>query len=445
MTEVTRVFDVARGRFLNVQRKYCGQQYDSLSTTLHFEYDPIDFLKDTGFIPYIMFDVQDCDGCPLIYGPNSDPVFDGYTFSIPWDVTSRIKSQRVEYQLYFVSSKDYVFDEQTRRYKRISKGTKYVISPKDGIALKPTIGNKRKCCPPTMSPSTEPDVVGYINLWKEEGLIGPVTTSVDPVTGKYTLMFQTFNGKRYDVELEVEGGGGVGYIQNDILVDTTVGHLTSGTLLRAGTSYEDIFRMMLTSEEPPPVPPTTDLLLVYGSSTGVPYSHEALNNRVHVDDATVEMLTDDAGWHVRIITGIPGEGGDVPQYAVVAVSKTLRLTSWASAALPTYNYCDYDMVGVIDPHDPEPTPGPGPTRYYRLSGIDSSHDISAIFGPRTTVGYTYTFHNVTDDASISTSFVPSSSGDADYVLYYLKDPPTCDYDLVPPGTEYILKFEEVNR
>jgi len=320
MTEVTRVFDVEDRRFLNVQRRYSGQQFDSLSTTLHFEYDPIDYLSRTGYTPFIIFDVQDCDGCPMIYGPMSTPKFDGYTFSIPWDVTSRIKSQRIEYQLYFVSSDSYRYDEETRRYVPNREGTTYLVSPKDGIAIKPSIMNKKKCgCPPGMAPSTEPSIVGYINMWKDKGLIGPVGVDFDPETGEYILRFQTFSGEVYDVHLDIESLS-LGALGDDLWTTKTVGGIPKGHFFPKGTKYEAIFRMMLS-----PSVPVEELIAWYGASTDPPRTYGGLTPD---DTMNWGKMLSDKGWEVRITTGTVIDGVRTRQYAVVAVNDFLEITSW---------------------------------------------------------------------------------------------------------------------
>lgn len=411
MTEITRVFNAETRSLTNAQRRYSGQQFDSLSTTLHFEYDPIDFLSaDSGvtYIPYIMFDVYvdtripvkqldehgneildrygkpvyktDDDGnviyetvknMPLIYGPESTPKFDGYTFSIPWDVTSRIKSQRVEYQLYFISSDtSFHYNETTNTYYDLS-GTTYILSSKDGIAIKPSIGGNKRCgCNvPLMAPTTEPTVTGYINLWKQRGLIEPIRTEYDESTEKYTLIFTTFNGDEYPVEMAISTFG-LGKLTAELTANKKVGGVEIGTTYRKGTSLEDIIRDMLYRE-----PHKEDLLCMYGAVTGIPSDSTGL-----VQDESDEADWDNflgQGWTVRIITG---EGDGEGQHAVVAVSNILVLTSWVATDLPMFDLYSTGNVGVIET-------------------------------------------------------------DHGYRLYYLKTL-TYDADLSPPGTEYLLKFKE---
>lgn len=219
MTDITRIFDYQTRAIRNVERKYSGQMYDAMATTIHFEYDPINFLAydpeyvdpETGrvgehWIPYIMFSVKDDDGNFLVYGPDpntSQPTFDGYTFTIPWDVTSRVeKTRRVDYQLWFV--KNYVEFDPNDGVAHLAS-TDYVLSEVDCIVIKPSIECRKKknpCCPAT-APSSEPSVIGYINLWKEYGLVSPVGQSTDE-DGKPVLKFKTYNGnKNVDVTLDV--------------------------------------------------------------------------------------------------------------------------------------------------------------------------------------------------------------------------------------------------
>lgn len=202
MTDITRLFHVATRGFTGMERKYSGQIYDSQSTTLHFEYDPVDFLKkvdeDEYWIPYIQFAVYDGDGNPLTYGPDpttSQPTFDGYTFEIPYDVTSRAKSQRVEYQLFFVKN-TVAFDPERQSVAQLDR-TEYLLSTMDGIAIKPSITCKpksKKCCPP-LGPQSEPSIVGYIDMWKKYGLVVPVDCGFSVEEDSVTFDFHTYDGQ----------------------------------------------------------------------------------------------------------------------------------------------------------------------------------------------------------------------------------------------------------
>lgn len=213
MTDITRVFDYRTRAIRNVDRRYSGQIFDANATTIHFEYDPINFLAHSDdeeyWIPYIMFSVQDDDKNFLVYGPDpntSQPTFDGYTFTIPWDVTSRVaKSRRVDYQLWFV--KNTVEFDPDDGVAHLQPGTQYILSEIDCIVIKPSIECRKKppFCPAT-APSSEPSVVGYINLWKDYGVVMPVSKTVapdllpdgtpNPDAGKTILEFKTYNGDK---------------------------------------------------------------------------------------------------------------------------------------------------------------------------------------------------------------------------------------------------------
>lgn len=425
MTEVTRVFDVEKRRFLNVERKYCGQQYDSLSTTLHFEYNPIDFLKKERYTAFIIFDVRDDNGNPLIYGLESTPVFNGYTFSIPWDVTSRIKSQRVEYQLYFVSEDYYIYDEVERRYVESGDGTRYLISPRDGIALKPTIGDKKRCCP-TMAPSTEPSIVGYINMWKDKGLIGPVATTLDPDTGLYTLSFQTFSGETYDVSLDVNVEQ-ICVLSEDLTVDIPVGGIPAGHLFPKGTLYEDIFRMMLTSEKP-----VTKLIARYGATTGIPESYDTFDED---RSATWRTLLED-GWVVKIYSG----EGDNSQHPAVAVNDNLEIVEWFDTDMPSTNYVQQGRVAWKYPGSgPGPSPTPVPMDH-TVSDVTGDLNVSAEFSRASSSSMTFTFDDVQGDHTISVEFEEGSPEPTEYgyKIWYLKDE---FYDSDKGGNTYGLRFK----
>ena len=186
MTHITRVFNPSTRSLTGVERKYAGQVGDSISTVLHFEYTQLGFLSE--YVPYIQFGVYDESGNQLIFGPmpeNPSEVmqtaledrvyFDGVEFTIPWSVTSRVKSARVDYQLFFVK----VGVEFDGRNVAQLKPTEIVMSAIDSIALKPSITcDKRKpapCCPPFAPTGAEPNVLGYIQLWKDYGIVVPVS------------------------------------------------------------------------------------------------------------------------------------------------------------------------------------------------------------------------------------------------------------------------------
>ncbi|MBQ7621878.1 MAG: hypothetical protein IJV02_05635, partial [Candidatus Methanomethylophilaceae archaeon] len=283
----------------------------------------------------IMFDVMDKDGNPLVYGPSSSPKFDGYTFPIPWDVTTRIKTNRLEYQLYFVSTGGFVYDEELQRYVEKEEGTIYQLSHKDGLAIKSSITPKKPCCPPLMAPTTEPSVVGYINLWKKYGLIAPVKTSLDPETGIYTLTFQTFDGDAYDVEMKVDTDG-LNAITEDIVVNNPVGGVPAGTVFEKGTKYETILRQILYTEVP-----EVDLIARYGASTEIPDTYDNL----YIDeDETWQTMKSSDGWDVVIITGIEEGGIQIPQYAVIAVNDVLQPTNWYAKSMP---FVDFVQTGHV--------------------------------------------------------------------------------------------------
>lgn len=198
MTDVTFSFNSATRSLKRGQRKTAGQAFDSYSTTMHFEYEPIDFLSGNsdmateGYVPYIMFRVYDDAGNPLIYSVGSTPKFDGYTFDIPWDVTSRADSMSVEFQLYFVRN-DVSLDG--RDVAQLSS-TEYILSNISSVAIYPTIVSRKGCRPCyTSSPQTEPDVMGYINMFKDYSLMSPVKLELNEDVDRLQLEFFTYLGR----------------------------------------------------------------------------------------------------------------------------------------------------------------------------------------------------------------------------------------------------------
>ena len=207
MTDITRIFNVETRGFTNVQRRYSGQIGDATSTVMHFEYNPIDFLAHTEdnewYVPYIQFAVYDENGNPYTYGPvageredgSVSQVFDGYTFSIPWEITSNVKSQRVEYQLFFIRNTVDVDPTQSLADQLVQ--TDYIRSAMDGITLKPSIACKKKqktaCAVPG---AVAPTIGGFIEFFKEYAYLYPVKQSVDTESGQLILEFKTYNGNK---------------------------------------------------------------------------------------------------------------------------------------------------------------------------------------------------------------------------------------------------------
>lgn len=199
MTDVYRYFDV-QSRALKVikGKTYGGQVYDSLSVTLHIEYSDLSFLSPSpsgeDYKPYILFNIRDESGVPFCYGPASTPVFDGYTLAIPWDVTSRVKSNRLEYQLVF-SKNTYAVDD--RGVVQIVSDPTNIMSSIDGLVVKPSI----KCKPPInpacapVLPSTEPSIASILRMFQDHAVVVPVKTFIDAEKDRLCLRFLTYSGQ----------------------------------------------------------------------------------------------------------------------------------------------------------------------------------------------------------------------------------------------------------
>ena len=186
MTDITRVFNTETRALTNVQRRYVGQECDANATVLHIEYS-VDFMKaaepGTRWSAHIIFDVPDDDGDPQVYS------FDGYRFVLNWNITSRLtKSRRVEYQLWYAKLE---VSEDPETHIEILNAVEYILSEKDSIVLKPSI----IATPPAFSPSVEPSIIGWIELWKATGIVAPVTQSQDE-DGKTVITFATYDGAR---------------------------------------------------------------------------------------------------------------------------------------------------------------------------------------------------------------------------------------------------------
>jgi len=194
--DIYRTYNTTTRSLTKTANAYAGQMGDSLSTRLHFEYDDLGYLNIHQ--AFIVFAVYDKDGNPLVYGPTSTPSFNGLVFDIPWDVTSRITSRRLEYQLWFLAE-NVTWDGET--WGDLDRTT-VTMSAVDGIAIKPSIGPKCGCNQPFLPTATEPSVLGWIRLWQNVGLVSPVEQTFDG-EGRFTLVFHTYAGEPCSVTLEV--------------------------------------------------------------------------------------------------------------------------------------------------------------------------------------------------------------------------------------------------
>ena len=194
MPDLYLQFKVESRSLVDRSRHYAGQQCDSGSTTLHFTYDPINFLDSEDVTPYIIFDVTDDEGNPLTYGPNSTPRFDGYTFTLPWDLTSRVKRSRIEYQLWFVRNN--VTIDDTTQIPHLDS-TDYILSSIGGIALKPSVVNRCKPCSPCKpsAPTTEPTLMGLMDIVLGNAAMLPVRMD-EADDGRIRLTFNTYYGEK---------------------------------------------------------------------------------------------------------------------------------------------------------------------------------------------------------------------------------------------------------
>ena len=198
MTDVYRLFDPSTRALKCIKGKTnAGQVFDSCATTIHIEYTDLTFLAPSAtgedYKAYILFDVRDENGIPLCYGPNSSPVFDAYTFDIPWDVTSRVKGSRLQYQLVF-SKNTYSVDE--RGVVQIVNDPTNIMSNIDGLIIKPSI----KCKPPVNPacmpalPFTEPSIASLLRMFQDHGVVVPVQDCIDTEKDRLCLIFRTYSG-----------------------------------------------------------------------------------------------------------------------------------------------------------------------------------------------------------------------------------------------------------
>lgn len=214
MTTLKRTFDLETRTLKSKDRCYVGQVYDHISTTLEFSYNPINALTDENYTAYIMFDLYDDEGNIFVYGPGSG--FDGKKFEIPREVTARITTQRLDYQLWLIKNRT----EWDGRIESLGD-TEYLFSSKDSLAFKPTTRCRSSCTPMPArppQPCMEPSMLGWVNYLRDHCILTPVQvfygTFADGTEG-VTLQFPTYNEKN-DQSLELH----IPYLDSESKIDT---------------------------------------------------------------------------------------------------------------------------------------------------------------------------------------------------------------------------------
>ncbi len=210
MTEIYRLVDVETRTITSDRRGYAGNAFDNQSTTIRFTlqkrgeaWAPF----DNGYRPFLVAAVFDENGNPFVYGTDTAPLFDGTTFQIPWELTSRLASNRLEYCLWFVKTEVAdMFDGTSDNLLR----TEYLLTATDSIAIKPSIKPKGPRCgrDPVMpyAPSTAPSVIGAQEFMRDNALILPVDLMGRLDNGQprgLDLMFHTLSGQMQTIYLNV--------------------------------------------------------------------------------------------------------------------------------------------------------------------------------------------------------------------------------------------------
>lgn len=210
-------------------RSYAGQRCDARSTTLHFdlyhyamdEGDKPTYTEEwdfdaEGYSAYIMFRVYDENGYPYYYGDSSSPKFDGYTFQVPYEITTRARSARVEFQLVFTKVP---FDGTLQDID----ATEYLLSAVSGFAVKdegarppmPPCG-PRSCAPPSPV-ACEPSVGGWIEMWKDVSVLLPIDLRGRLNEPGLEMTFTTYRGQSQTLELNVPTLDSGGQVSADVL------------------------------------------------------------------------------------------------------------------------------------------------------------------------------------------------------------------------------------
>lgn len=194
MTELYYRYNAETRSIQDRSKHYAGQQFDSGATRLNFSYNPLSYLELNDWTAYIVFDVIGDDGNPMVYGPDSATRFDGYTFELPWDLTARVKTARVEFQLWLVRANIKIDDFTDLP---TLESTDYELSNIAGFALRNSLKGRHPpgChpgCPP--APTTQPDLMGLIRVLMEYGVMRPVRACYNEECGHYELSFRSYYG-----------------------------------------------------------------------------------------------------------------------------------------------------------------------------------------------------------------------------------------------------------
>lgn len=214
MTTLKRIFDLETRTLKSKDRCYVGQVYDHISTKLEFSYNPINALTDGMYTAYIMFDLYDEEGNIFVFGPGSSPRFDGRTFEIPTSITSRITTQRLDYQIWLIKNRT----EWNGRIEELGD-TEYLFSAKDSLAFKPTTRcrspTKDPCRPP--QPCLEPGTLGWVNYLRDHAVLTPFVETygtLEDGTEGVTIHIPTYNEDR-DQDLVLH----IPYLDSEGLID----------------------------------------------------------------------------------------------------------------------------------------------------------------------------------------------------------------------------------
>lgn len=251
MTIIYRQVDLDTRSISTDRRCYAGNVYDNQSTVIRFtiqkdgeEWDP----QENGYRAFFVANVYDDCGNPFVYGTDTSPVFDGHQFPIPWELTSRLKSNRLEYQLWFVAVE--VADSFDGTPGAMLT-TQYLLTAVDSVAIKASCIKPAKSgcgCPPSYSPATSPSIIGPLEAIRSLGIIRPVVKRAH--INDYgeeqglDLTFKSMSGEYQDLWLNVPVLSDEGVIDSSAL---PIGN-GAGRLPVLSTSIGDKQALMFSGE-----------------------------------------------------------------------------------------------------------------------------------------------------------------------------------------------------
>jgi len=197
--DIYRMYEDDKRLLSPIRQKFAGQTGDALSTTLRFKYrkndDGISFLN--GKTAWIVFSVKDDNDEHYAYGESTDPVFDGYKFAVPYEVTQAAEESydnHIEYQLVFTSANVTDNEDEPPTFNGLARES----SIPESLVVHKSLKDPLNFGPSLPSQLTSPptDIEGWIEYLKTYGILTPISYD-----GRHLVTFHTYNGQPHSIDL----------------------------------------------------------------------------------------------------------------------------------------------------------------------------------------------------------------------------------------------------